>query len=144
MRWPLVRFSVRRMVVGVVCGAGLGILLQYAAFGGPQGPIEEANWFVGVVAFASIVAVLGGIAGGVLRASGWAMFAGGIIGAILVGVGGVVATLHIKGLIYSFLGAPFGALLVFLYEVGREVAKPADKACVPPASAGVWDHELDQ
>jgi hypothetical protein len=72
------------------------------------------------------------------------MFAGGIIGAILVGVGGVVATLHIKGLIYSFLGAPFGALLVFLYEVGREVSKPADKACVPPASAGVWDHELDQ
>jgi hypothetical protein len=106
MRWPLVRFSVRRMLVGVVCGAGLGILLQYAAFGGPQGPIEEANWFVGDLAFASIVAVLGGIAGGVLRASDWAMFAGGIIGAILVGVGGVVATRHIKGLIYSFLDAP--------------------------------------
>jgi hypothetical protein len=144
MRWPLIWFSVRRILVGVVCGAGVGVLLHYAAFGGPQGPIEEASWFVGVVAFASIVAVLGGIAGGVLRASGWAMFAGGIIWAILVGVGGVVATRHIKGLIYSFLGAPFGALLVFLYEVGREVAKPADKACMPPASAGVWNSELDQ
>jgi hypothetical protein len=144
MRWPLVRFSVRRILVGVVCGAWLGVLLQYAAFGGPQGPVEEANWFVGVVAFASIVAVLGGIVGGVLRASGWAMFAGRIIGAIVVGVGGGVAALHIKGLIYSFLGAPFGALLVFLYEVGREVAKPADKACVPPASAGVWDKEFDR
>jgi hypothetical protein len=108
MRCPLVRFSVRRILVGVVCGAGLGVLLQYAAFGGPQGPVEAANWFVGVVAFASIVAVLGGIAGGVLRASGWAMFAGGIIGAILVGVGGVVATLHIKGLIDFFVSVLHG------------------------------------
>ncbi len=143
MRWPLVCFSVLRIVIGIVCGGGAGALLHYAAFGGPQGPVEEANWFGGVVAFASIVAVLGGIASGVLRPSGWAMFVGGIIGAILVGVAGVVATQHPKGLIYSFLGAPVGALLVFLYEFGREVAKPADKASVPPASAGVWDKELD-
>ena len=40
---------------------------------------EEAHWLVTVVAFASIVAVLGGIAGGVLRAGGWAMFIGGLI-----------------------------------------------------------------
>ena len=67
----------------------------------------------------------------------------GLIGAILVGVAGVVATQHLKGLIYSFIGAPVGALVVFLYEVGREMPKSADKACVPPASAGVWDKELD-
>jgi hypothetical protein len=99
---------------------------------------------VRVVAFASIVAVLGGIAGGVLSASSWAMFTGGLIGAILVGVGGVLATHHLKGLMDSILGAPLGALLVFLYGVGREVAKPAGKACLPPVSSGVWDNELDE
>jgi len=130
-------------LVGVVCGAAIGVVLHYAAFGGPQGPVEEANWHVRVAAFAGIVAVLGGIASGVLRASGWAMFVGGLIGAILVGVGGVVATHHLKGLVYSFLGAPFGALFVFLYEVGRGVAKPADKACVPQTSAGVWDSDQE-
>ena len=144
MRWPLVRLSVRRILVGMVCGAGVGVLLHHAAFGGPQGPVEEANWFVRVVAFAGIVAVLGGIAAGMLKASGWAMLAGGLIGTMFVGILGVVATHHVKGLIYSFLGVPCGALVVYLYEVGRERTKPADKASVPPASAGVWDHELDR
>ena len=72
------------------------------------------------------------------------MFAGGIIGGLVVGVGGVVATCHLKGLIYSFLGVPLGALIVFLYGAGHGVAKPADKAKIPTASAGVWDNELDR
>jgi uncharacterized membrane protein (UPF0136 family) len=144
MRWPLVWFPVRRILIGIVCGAGAGFLLHYAAFGGPQGPVEERIWLVQAATFSSIVAVLGGIAGGVLRASGWTMLAGGLIGAILVGVAGVVATHHLKGLIYSFLGAPVGALVTFLYQVGRKIPKRADKACMPPASAGVSDKELDR
>jgi hypothetical protein len=96
------------------------------------------------VEFACIVAVLGGIEGGVVSASAWAMFAGGLIGAIMMGVVGVALTHHLKGLMYSILGVPVGALFVFLYGAGREVAKPADKTRVPPASAGVWDKELDR
>jgi hypothetical protein len=144
MRWPLVWYSIRRILIWMVCGAGAGVLLHYAALGGPQGPVEEANWFERVVEFACIVAVLGGIAGGVLSASAWAMFAGGLIGAIVMGVVGVALTHHLKGLMYSILGVPVGALFVFLYWASREVAKPADKTCVPPASAGVWDKELDR
>jgi hypothetical protein len=128
----------------MVCGAGAGVLLFYAALGGPQGPIEEANWFERVVEFACIVAVLGGIAGGVLSASGWAMFAGGLIGAIVVGVLGVAVTHHLKGLMYSLLGVPVGAVFVFLYGAGREEAKPAAKTSPPPTSAGVWDKEPDR
>jgi hypothetical protein len=144
MRWRLVWFAVRRILIGMACGFGVGVLLHYAAFGGPQGPVEEATWLETVLTFASIVAVLGGIAGGILRASGWAIFAGGLIGAFLAGVAGVMVTLHLKGLIYSFLGAPVGALVVFLNQVGRKIPKPADKACAPQASAGVSDKELDR
>jgi hypothetical protein len=134
--------SVRRILVGIACGAGVGILLRYAAFGGPQGAVEEANEFVTVVGLASIVAILGGITGGVLRASGWAMFAGAIVGAIVLGLLGVVATLHLKGLIYSIIGGPLGALVVFLFGVGREAAKPVVQTRVPITSAGIWDNEL--
>jgi hypothetical protein len=128
----------------MACGAGVGVLLKYAACGGPQGPVEDANEFVTVLACASIVAILGGIAGGVLSASGWAMFAGAIVGAIVIGLLGVVATLHLKGLIYSIIGGPLGALVVFLYGVGRETAKPVVQTRVPPTSAGIWDNELDR
>lgn len=144
MQRPRVWLSVWRILVGMACGAGVGVLLKYAAFGGPQGPVEKANEFVTVVGFAIVVAVLGGIAGGVLRASGWAMFAGAIVGAIVSGVLGIVATLHLKGLIYSIIGGPLGALVVFLYGVGREAAKPAVQTRVPPTSAGIWDNELDR
>ena len=144
MRWPLVRSSTRRILIGMVCGAGAGVLLHHAAFGGPQGPVEEADWSWRVAAFAGIVAVLGGIAGGILRASGWAMFAGGLIGAILVGLGGVVATRHLKGLVYSLLGAPVGAIIVFCMNSAERWKKPVGRASVPPASAGVWDDELDR
>jgi hypothetical protein len=54
MRWPLIWFSVRRILVGMICGAGVG--------------------------------------------------------------------------------APFGALLVFLHAVGGEVANPADQTCVADIS----------
>jgi hypothetical protein len=143
MPWPLVWFSIRRILIGMVCGAGAGVLLVYAGFGGPQGPVEEANGFVRVLAFVTVVAVLGSVAGGALKASGWAILAGGLIGAILAGVADVRATQQVKGVFYSFLGAPVGALVVVLYEVSRELSKPAEKACVPPVSAGVWDKDLD-
>src|SRR4051794_9045038 len=104
--------AMRRMLVGMACGAGVGVLLYYAVNGGKKEGVGAANESREVVATAAIMAVLGGVAGGLLRASGWAMFAGGIVGAIVVGVGGVAATHHLKGLIYSCIGAPFGALLV--------------------------------
>lgn len=135
MRWSLVR----RILIGMVCGAGVAVVLSYTAFGGPQGPVEEATWFLSLVEFAGIVAVLGGIAGGVLRPSGWAMFAGGIVGAIVVGLLGVVVTRHLLGLSYSLVGAPLGALLVFLVGIRREAGKPV----VPAAADGVWDKEFD-
>lgn len=131
-------FSFRRMLIGVVCGAGIGFLLAYAVV------VDPSEKFKVYVAFACVVAVLGGAAGGLLKAAGWAMFAGAIIGAIAVGIFGVVATFHLKGVIFAFVGAPMGALVVFVYGISHEVGKPWDKTCVPPASGGVWDRELDQ
>jgi hypothetical protein len=144
MRQACQWFSVRGMLVGMACGAGVGVLLYYAVAGGPKDAVGAANESREVAACAGIVAVLGGIAGGVLRATGWTMFAGGVIGAVVVGIGGVVATHHLKGLVYSFVGVPFGALFVFLYGVGHKMAKPAVRACVPPVSADAWGGELDR
>lgn len=101
-----------------------GVFLLYAAFGGPQGPVEEAGWSVRVTGFAAVGASLGGISGGAWRASGRAMFAGGILRAILAGAVGVVATRQPNGVIYSFLGALFMAL----YETSRRSSRSSGKA----------------
>jgi hypothetical protein len=94
--------------------------------------------------FAGIMAVLGAVASGFLSATGWAMLAGGIVGAIVTGLLGVVATLHLKGLIYSFLGVPLGAWLVLQYRIGRESQTPIVKGHALPGQSGVWDADLDQ
>ncbi|QEH36050.1 hypothetical protein OJF2_46080 [Aquisphaera giovannonii] len=144
MRWHRLSMSVRRILVGMVCGAVVGVLLKYAAYGGPQGPVEEAKELATVAGFACTVAVLGGLAGGMLTASGWVVFAGGIVGAVVVGLLGVVATHHLKGLIYSVLGGPLGALFAFVHVVNCRTEKPSDLTKVSPPSAGIWDDELDR
>jgi hypothetical protein len=82
------------------------------------------------IVFAGIMAVLGAVASGFLSATGWAMLAGGIVGAIVTGMVGVVATFHLKGLIYSFWGAPVGAWLVYQCWLGHERKSPTIKARV--------------
>ena len=60
------------------------------------------------------MAVLGGLAGGLLSRDGWKTLAGAVLGAIAAGLFGVVTTLHLKGLIYSFVGVPLGTLAVYI------------------------------
>ena len=126
-------FTVRRMLVGAVCGGAIGFPLYYVVYR-PTAADDPGL----VVAFVGYMAVLGSVAAGFLSATGWAMLAGGIVGAIATGLWGVVATLHLKGLIYSFVGAPFGVLFVLLYRLEYEAAKPSDKARASQAQSGVW------
>jgi hypothetical protein len=90
-----------------------------------------------MVVAVALFAALGGLAGGFLRVRSLALFAGGIIGAIVFGVCGVMVTLHPKGLVYAALGAPIGAVFAFAYGADHKGARP-------PASDGVWDDELDR
>jgi len=132
-------FAVRRMLVGAACGAAIGFLLQYMVVRPPA-----ANEPGVVVAFVGIMAILGAVAAGFLSTTGWAMLAGGIVGAIATGLFGVLATLHPKGLVYSFIGAPLGALFVLIYRLEHEPAKSSHKASASPAQSGVGDRELDR
>ena len=72
------------------------------------------------------------------------MLAGGIVGAIVAGLLGVAATLHLKGLIYSFWGVPLGAWLVLQYRIGHKSKTPVVKAQARPGQSGVWDADLDE
>jgi hypothetical protein len=133
------------MLIGMGCGALLGVLYCLASReGGPRDGGRASEEFKGMAEFTAIVAVLGGVAGATLRSAGWAMFVGGIFGAIAVGICGIVVTHHLKGLIFAFIGAPLGAILVYLYGIGHQTAKPSDKARVSPAQSGFWDGELDR
>ena len=131
-------FTVRRMLIGAFYGAAIG--LPYLFLSEPP----RADEYRLVAAFLGILAILGAVAAGFLSATGWAMLAGGLVGAIAMGLLGVLATLHLKGLIYSFLGAPIGAVVVLLYQLEAETAKPSAKAKASPAQSGVWDDELDR
>lgn len=139
MRTLRVWFTVQRMLVGAACWAAVGFLLQYAVVRPPAA--DEPGV---VVAFVGIMAILGTVAAGFLSTTGWAMLAGGIVGAIATGLFGVVATLHPKGLIYSFIGAPLAALFVLMYRREHEPAKASAKEGASPPTPGVWDRELDR
>jgi hypothetical protein len=132
------------MSIGMAGGVGLFILLAHLFGGGPgrtaSGGTDSRAWWV----TAAVFAALGGLAGGFLTRRSWALFAGGIIGAIVTGGCGVVATHHLKGLIYSIFGGPLGAFCVYFYAVDPEVAKPSGKTSAPRASVGVWDSDLDR
>jgi hypothetical protein len=139
------RLSIKGSLIGIVCGALFGLLFCWAtAERLPEGNVGAAQEPWRVAAGAGILAVLGGVAGGILRASGWAMFAGGVLGALVTGAFGVVSTMHLKGLVYAPIGVPVGAVLVYLYGVNHEGAKPSGNASTLPGSVGVWDNDLDR
>ena len=74
-----------------------------------------------LAAIAACIAVLGGLAGGYLSRDGWLLLAGSVAGAIAVGTMGVLGTMHLKGLMYSIIGAPIGAVAVYLFLLNREL-----------------------
>jgi hypothetical protein len=120
------------MIIGAVCGAAIGLALYYVV----ARPTNDEPGLA--AAFASIVAILGVVASACLSSTGWAMLRGGIVGAIATGLLGVVATLHPKGLMYSFIGVPIGGVVVFLrYRLKHEAEKPLNKAEDPPARTGL-------
>jgi len=137
------RFSFRRMVLGMAFGAVLGVFLYYLLFRDTRVRIIVADEVRAAVSLSSILAVLGGVAGSFLKKSGWMLFAGGIVGAIVTGVIGVIVTLHPKGLIYSIFGGPLGVVIMFLHGINHEVTNSSRNTFVSASTSGVWDRELD-
>jgi hypothetical protein len=123
----------------------LGVLFGLAMSEWPRpASMTNADQVRFLVMFAGIVAILGGLAGGLLSRDGWQMLAGAVVGAIAVGLLGVVVTLHLKGLIYSIVGGPLGAVVVYLVFLSRESPASMAKAKALPRGEGVWDRELDR
>jgi hypothetical protein len=123
----------------------LGVLLGLAMSEWPRpASMTNADQVRFLVMFAGIVAILGGLAGGLLSRDGWQMLAGAVAGAIAVGLLGVVVTLHLKGLIYSIVGGPLGAVAVYLHFLTRESPASMARAKALPRGEGVWDRELDR
>ena len=139
------RPSGRGLLWGMAAGAMLGVLLGLAMSEWPRPAyMTIADQVRGLVMFAGILAILGGLAGGLLSRDGWRMLAGAVAGAIAVGLLGVVVTLHPKGLIYSIVGGPLGAVAVYLFFLPQESPVSMAKAKAPPRAEGVWDRELDR
>jgi hypothetical protein len=139
------RLSGRGLLGGMAAGAILGVLLGIVTGEWPRPAyLTIADQFRGIAACAALVAILGGLASGVLSRDGWQMLAGAVVGAIATGLFGVVATLHIKGLIYSFIGVPLGAVAVYLFCLAPDSAVPMAKAKDLPKTEGIWDRELDR
>ncbi len=88
--------------------------------------------------------ILGGLAGGLLSRDGWQMLGDAVLGAIAMGLLGVVATMHLKGLIYSIIGVPLGAVAVYLHLLTRESHVSTANAKTLTRTEGVWDQELDR
>ena len=139
------RFSGRGLLLGMLAGAMLGVLLGLAISERPKPAYVTITDEVRVIVmFAGIVASLGGVAGGLLTRDGWQMLGGAVLGAIAMGFLGVVATLHLKGLIYSIIGVPLGAVAVYLHLLTRESHGSTGPAKIEPRTEGVWDQELDR
>jgi hypothetical protein len=138
-------FSGRGLLCGTAAGAMLGVFLGLAM----SERLTPASMTItdrvrGILMFAGIVAFLGGIAGGFLSREGWQMLAGAVVWAISIGLLGVVATLHFKGLIYSIFGGPLGAVAVYLFLLSRQSPTSTAEGRSPQRPAGVWDRELDR
>ncbi len=127
-----------RVLIGAACGAAIGFALHFLVVQPPY--LDETRVSV---AFMVIVAALGAAAAGFLSRTGWLMLGGGLAGSIVAGLCGVLLTFHPKGLIYSFLGAPIGAVLVLLRRLEQASKKPPPEASALSARSGVWDDELD-
>jgi hypothetical protein len=146
--------AVRRVLIGAACVAALEFALlcgvaRLTAGDGPSLVLAHLGFMaiLGlVVTVLGIMAILHSVAAGSLSAigTGWAMLAGAIVGAVTTGLCGVLVSLNLKGLIFSFLGGLFGALSVFLYRLKAKGAEPLHKARASQAYSGVWDAELDR
>jgi hypothetical protein len=139
------RLSWRGLLVGIAGGAILGFLLGVAMAEWPMPAFMTiADQFRGIAGFAALVAILGGLAGAVLSRDGWQMFAGGVVGAIAMGLLGVLGTGHLLGLTISIIGGPLGALAVYLHFLTREPPAPIAKSKAMARSEGLWDREIDR
>ena len=138
MRMTRAWFALRRVLIGANCGAVIGFALHYLVVE-PQGS-HDPN--LGI-AFVAIVSTLGALAGGFLSTTGWTMLAGAFVGGIVAGLCGAALTLHISGLIYSCMGAPIGAVAIFLLWPEQNARNLSPGASASPAQSGVWDRELD-
>lgn len=123
-----VRLMVRRMLLGASCGAALAFPLRYLVFG-PTEAVETSQAIVLTV----IIAIMGALAAGLLSATGWALLAGGVTAAVATGLAVAIASRHVKGFFYSWVGALLYLVLVILYWLRRQAAKPSDKAKPSPA-----------
>ena len=135
------RLALRRVLIGAALGAAIGLPLSYLV---APNEIDRAPRLV--LMFVGIMAALGAVAAGFLSRTGWAMLGGAAVGALVAGICGVIATMHPKGLIYSILGVPFGAVLVMLCCLEDEPPNRAHRSpsrSPSPAQSGVWDRELD-
>ena len=145
MGMPSRRLSGRGLLCGVATGSVLGVFLGLAMSEWPRPAyMTIADQVRGLAMFAGIVAILGGLAGGLLSRDGWQMLGGAVVGAIAMGLLGVVATLHLKGLIYSIFGGPLGAVAVYLHFLNRPQPVPMAKAKAQSRAEGLWDRELDR
>ncbi len=83
-------------------------------------------------------------AGGPVSAyqSGWALCAGGLIGTFAVALVAWLTTHRLEALAYSPLGAPPGAILMFIFGVRQE--SPGSSGSPSAASSSVWDRDLDR
>jgi len=126
-------------------GAMLGLLLGLAVSERPRPAyMKLADQVWGLIIGSAIVAILGGLAGGLLSRDGWQMLAGAVVGAIAMGLLGVLGTGHLKGLMYSIFGGPLGGMAVYLHFLTRPPPAPTAKAKALSRAEGVWDRELDQ
>ena len=81
------RLSGRGLLCGMAAGAILGVLIGLSMTERlTPAYMTTADRLRGLVMFAGTVAVLGGLAGGVLSRDGWQMLAGAVVGAIAGGV----------------------------------------------------------
>jgi hypothetical protein len=133
----------QRVLIGSFLGAVIGAFLYFVVFresGLSTTPDREIRALVFMI---GLGATVGGLTGGFLTRSGWEMLAGGLAGAIVAGILGVVFMHHINGFVYSFFGLPIGAVAVFLYGSHHEWKRSVERAAIPPDRSGVWDRELD-
>jgi len=136
--------SGRGLLVGMAAGGLLGVLLGFAMSERPRPAFMTTDDQVrDLVLWLGVVAVLGGLAGGLLSRDGWKMLGGAVLGAIAAGLFGVLVTLHLKGLIYSFVGVPLGAVAVYV-RLSSEQDVKMTKTQTIPTSEGVWDREMDR
>jgi hypothetical protein len=99
------------------------------------------------LSFVAIMAALGALVAGCLSRIGSAMLAGAAGGALMAGLFGAILTMHPKGLIYSFIGVPIGAVVMMFYQLEHVPPRSSHRSRRPPApspkKSALWDRKLD-